>query len=290
MYHNQEIIDAVAVNGDRKSTSPPSAQTGSLCRTYSSWLDIVAGITLAGGLYFVAVAVLFALYGVAAGIWGLASGPPSHEQFERIFGSLGIAILITGFGGATGTVLTFWTAAVTAPVVGSFVKSLQLQVSLSSIGAVWGGTIGFLAVMPMTVAIVDQVNKSGGTLNVFGVVILGPGLATIAGQLGGAWGAKRALQNNERELPKQWPIEANSESKHLRFGIRHLLWITLWSSLLLALIRLSGAAFQYVLPPLAGWLAYQTATLFLGRRIARRIGPWWTRRRARRNSPMLWPR
>ena len=48
------------------------------------------------------------------------------------------------------------------------------------------------------------------------------------------------------------------------FGIRHLLVISVWISLLLTAIRLSGLDFVFVLSLLVGWSVYQAATLWIG--------------------------
>jgi hypothetical protein len=43
-----------------------------------------------------------------------------------------------------------------------------------------------------------------------------------------------------------------------------MLWIFVWFSLLLSVIRLSGIPFEFALPLLVGWLVYQAATLYCG--------------------------
>jgi hypothetical protein len=70
----------------------------------------------------------------------------------------------------------------------------------------------------------------------------------------------------------------------MRFQIRHLLWITVWVALMLMAIRFSGIAFELILPVLLGWLVYQAATLYVGGRLMRRIGPTWFPRKASRST------
>ena len=60
----------------------------------------------------------------------------------------------------------------------------------------------------------------------------------------------------------------------LQFRIHHLLWISVWLSVLLALIRLCGLPFEFTLPILVGWIVYQAATLWLGGKIVRRFRKW----------------
>jgi hypothetical protein len=56
-----------------------------------------------------------------------------------------------------------------------------------------------------------------------------------------------------------------------QFQIRHLLWITVWLSLLLSAIRLSGIPYGLMLQVLVLWLGFQMITLYLGSRILRRF-------------------
>ena len=54
------------------------------------------------------------------------------------------------------------------------------------------------------------------------------------------------------------------------------MWLIVWISLLLSVIRLSGIPFEYVLPLVAGWIVYQWLTLRVGWRLAQWLGPKWT--------------
>jgi hypothetical protein len=49
-----------------------------------------------------------------------------------------------------------------------------------------------------------------------------------------------------------------------RFRIIHLLWLSVWLSLLLAAIRLSGIPYELILPLLLVWTIYQAAILRVG--------------------------
>ena len=73
---------------------------------------------------------------------------------------------------------------------------------------------------------------------------------------------------------------ASSETHEprLQFRIHHLLWISVWCSLLLTAIRLGGIPFGYVLPLVAGWVVYQSATMWLGGKLVHTLADWRTRR------------
>jgi hypothetical protein len=138
-----------------------------------------------------------------------------------------------------------------------FSASLRLCGDIRLFGGAWGGLAGFVAVLPMALTLrPSEVPLLAALLS----LIVGPGLTTILGQIGGAWGARRSmpvLTNSayERavllasvERPSDAPSvrrisldEGNEgQTARLQFGIRHLLWITVWLSLLLTVIRLFG--------------------------------------------------
>ena len=133
---------------------------------------------------------------------------------------------------------------------------------------------------------------------------LGPGLATVLGQMGGAWGGRRSYMSTEQfyglttaatsdiiahrngEKPPQHPDTslANASDHRIRFGLRHMMWLIAWISLLLCLIRLSGIPFEYVLPLIAGWIVYQWITLRVGERLIKLVGPKWVAWRSLRST------
>ena len=59
-------------------------------------------------------------------------------------------------------------------------------------------------------------------------------------------------------------LDDGIDMPRFRFRTIHLLWLGVWLSLLLTVIRLSGIPFELILPILLVWLAYQVATLALG--------------------------
>jgi hypothetical protein len=144
------------------------------------------------------------------------------------------------------------------------------------LGAFWGGLVGFAAVLPFMFI--------GGIGNeIVTAIALGPALTTVIGQLGGAWGGRRALGRihwYERALARASveerlagvsrddtePLvdEPPQRPARFQFRIRHLMWTAVWLSIFLSLIRLLGIPFEYAMPALGGWFIYQAATLCLG--------------------------
>jgi hypothetical protein len=124
------------------------------------------------------------------------------------------------------------------------------------------------------------------------ILAVGPALATFLGQIGGAWGARRAAYYSRRvrfsaadvATPFDESVEnstphaiaapnASTREPRLQFRIVHVLWIFVWLSLLLSVIKLSGIPFEFVLPLLGGWIMFQLATL--------RVAEWLSQGRLR---------
>ena len=79
---------------------------------------------------------------------------------------------------------------------------------------------------------------------------------------------------NEMEVTAASGEDA-AASTRLQFRTIHMLWVGVWVSLLLTLIRLSGIPYELILPMLLGWGVFQAATLLAGTLLVRRFGPWW---------------
>ena len=127
----------------------------------------------------------------------------------------------------------------------------------------------------------DGVGNFGNLLIVLAV---GPGLATIFGQIGGAWGRRvspsRENGSAKRPCVRRSTFPAGSEvepsqreeataAEHrpwFQFGISTLLWVAVWISLLLSVIRLSGFDLAIASPILLAWLVFQAATLWASSR------------------------
>jgi hypothetical protein len=167
-----------------------------------------------------------------------------------------------------------------------FISSLDLRGSIVSLGAYCGGLVGFAAVLPFLMMVLVYEHSEGLWAGVL-LLAFGPCLTTVLGQLGGAWGGRRATQSSDKWYLEQLAIAhvpSNSvlaehvnvpsishelTQRRIQFGIRQLMWVAVWLSLLLSLIRLSGIPFAYMLPLVAGWLFYQAVTLWVGRQLLR---------------------
>jgi hypothetical protein len=199
-----------------------------------------------------------------------------------------------------------WTgvlSTMTLPVVLLFVRSLKLRGSLIRLGAFSGGLVGFIAALPMTLTLPRTLLRADfGEL--FVALALGPGLATLLGQIGGAWGGRRAWRSSEhfygltvaRAQSRTAPARGEPQlaetdeaaigpaDHRLQFGLRHMMWLIVWISVLLYVIRLSGIPFEYVLPLVAGWIVYQWITLRVGETLVRSLRPRWVAWRSGRST------
>jgi hypothetical protein len=145
--------------------------------------------------------------------------------------------------------------------------------------------------------------NSGETWGALVMFSVGPGVATVVGQIGGALGGRRAIWQLQAKMAARqslmefgWKPAIVLDECHLenvaseaafprvRFRIIHLLWIGVWLSLLLTLIRLSRVPYELILPLVVGWLIYQAATLAIGGWLVCRLGPWWRARRQTRST------
>jgi hypothetical protein len=255
------------------------------------------GIMLAGGAYPLIIAALFLAWFLGFVVVNLAQtslGPDAMELAVLPFFVAGYAVLAAVIGWMWFGLL----AMITLPVVYGVVRSLKLHGSLVTLGATSGGLVGFIAVLPLTLCL-PWINGPGDVWVFIVGLPLGPGLATVLGQAGGAWGGLRASQNlvyfygivaTSNSLQSDEVADAlRAESNHLaageckrhrQFGLRHMMWLIVWFSVLLSVIRLSGISFSYAIPLLAGWIVYQWITLRIGMRLIQRFGPWWIARRA----------
>jgi hypothetical protein len=263
--------------------------------------SICFGIMLAGAVYPMVVAVCL-LAGLVIHIVTNLAQFSSVDQVGALL-TFWLVILVYATGGALLSLM--WVGAVamiTLPITYLFVRSLKLHGSLVSLGAASGGVVGFIAVMPWTVSLPWIGGAGEFWLYVVGI-LLGPCLATVLGQLGGAWGGRRAAlhlanyygivatSNSDRAARIATELRAEtSESVERRggnswqFGIRHMMWLIVWFSLLLSVIRLSGVPFGFAIPLLAGWIVYQWFTLRVGARLWHWIGPKWAAKRALRST------
>ncbi|MEX2310393.1 MAG: hypothetical protein WD738_22695 [Pirellulales bacterium] len=284
-------IDAIAEQAGKSAINNPRSISGK--NVLVGWPNVAVGIILAGTAYPFVLAAIYVAIAIAFILWSQLTGSAGVPGFAPWFGALmGIAASST-IGGLIGLVWTSLVIVVTLPIVYFFAWSLNLRGNTIWLGAWYGGLVGFTAVLPfmLSLNIPDIQGEFGG---IAGAIALGPGLTTVLGQLGGAWGGKRAVRYLAAKVERHralialgWRTDPVSSAHEVllaieaanpprfQFGIRHLLWIAVWLSLLLSVIRLSGIPFEFVLPLLLGWLIYQSATLWIGWYLALRLGPWW---------------
>ena len=285
-------------------SEPPGAARIDLARavhqdlTSYSGPGIVFGIMLSGGAYPIILAAIYLIAALVFVTWSLTTGYPPGIGAAELVAVLVYVITGGAFCAFVGVIWAAIASALTMPVVYLFLKSLKIRGSLVGLGAACGGLVGFVALLPMLLSLPWTVGfDEAGVIAL--ILALGPGLTTILGQIGGAWGGRRAayfcgldtakaMAADSPELlsvtgwhaPEEIPGSPADEPR-LQFGIRHMLWIFVWLSLILSAIKLCRLPFEFVLPLLAGWFAYQLATLRIGFWLARRLGPWWAKRRRR---------
>jgi hypothetical protein len=259
---------------------------------------IVFGIMLSGGVYPVVLAAIYLIAVLVFISWCLTTGYPIGGGASDVVAVLIYLIVGSAIGSFVGVVWAAVASALTMPVVYLFLKSLKIRGSLVGLGAAYGGLVGFVAVLPVVLSLPWTVGLDEAWAIAI-IIALGPALTTILGQVGGAWGGRRAarfgrldiakaMAADSPELPSVMGWDATKESPdapasepRFQFGIRHMLWIVVWLSFILSAIKLCRLPFEFVLPLLAGWFVYQLATLRIGFWLARRLGPWWARHRCR---------
>ena len=252
--------------------------------TSYDWGPIALGISLAGGAYPLIFVAFYAVLGCLAVGYGLLTGDfadPS-ELIGLIFIPFMFAVF-TVYAVLAGIVWAALVSTLTLPVVFLFVRSLQLSGSILWLGAFCGGLAGFIAVLPAFL-IMTYVGLSDPVLSLCFFFAIGPAVTTILGQIGGAWGGRKSAERRNQQtgwkrrlastsgwIPPWFRTSADGiepeiagHQRRVRFRITHLLWISVWLSVLLTAIRLAGIPFEYMLPLLGGWLVFQAFTLYAG--------------------------
>jgi hypothetical protein len=264
------------------------------------WQSISLGILTAAAAYPVLIIFGYVAIGSVVFFWDQfqADSAPWHDAVQ-----MAMYAIIAAVGGAyvsviwTGIVVlfTFWIAQLV-------VWSLRLRVNPIWFGAVYGGLIGFIAALPVTLEF-SATASSGQDWSSLVMLALVPGIAIPLLQLGGAAGGRSAFDRaayavgvHRRLLAINWQpkvqraaLEAASRlatpaAAHFQFSIAHLLWIAAWVSLLLTVIRLSGVPHELIWPVLLGGLAYQAITLWLGALILPPFLAWRAARRKTRST------
>jgi hypothetical protein len=254
--------------------------------------SICYGIMYAGAAYPLAITALLLAWFILQVLMNIGQMSPANFVELTII-PLYIAIYAV-FVAGLGLIWTGVLSMITLPVVYLVVQSLKLHGNLIWLGAFAGGLVGFIAVLPFIMSLAWIAGPSE-LWHLLIAIPLGPGLATVFGQIGGAWGGWRASQNlasyygviatsnstMAADVASEVLVEANriaaaTQEPRWQFGLRHMMWLIVWLSLLLSAIRLSGFPFEYAVPLIAGWSVYHWLTLRVGRRLVQ-----WRRQKQR---------
>lgn len=258
------------------------------------WARIGLGIVFAGGAYPIVLSAVFSVSAAVAALWNMLI-QKDFAALAELFSTVFAVILFSIFGAYVGALWSGFVAVLTLPVVYLVVWSLDLRTSIVRIGAFAGGLVGFICVLPIMLGI-PWLDPNGDVWGFIVMLLVGPLLTTLLGQLGGAWGGSKSrdaagasdyLQRLIGAVPAGTPIGCSTVDgprPRFQFRIRHLLWVSVWLSLLLALIRVSGFPFELLLPVLVGWLLFQMALLWAGGFLLRWLIRWRERRQMYRST------
>jgi hypothetical protein len=244
-------------------------------RTSSAFSYILGGIALAGGLYPIVLALMLLLTVVGVEITAILSGSVGELREPHFWEAVFLVLEVLLICACMGTLWAGLVALCTLPVAFLFVRTLGVRVNVIRFGAVCGGTVGLLAVMPPLVCGDPMVDWPV----LIAWFVLGAVVATPLGQLGGAWGGSRVAT---QYWPEEGDRSAAAKQRWFQFGLKQLLWVSTWLGLMLAAIHLAGLPIEIILPLLAVWLVYQAATLWLGWLVICRLWPRWRAYRLRR--------
>lgn len=246
--------------------------------TWHGLLWVAFGICLAGAAYPVLIALGVAGFWATTNTYEIVFGAGEVLRATGVLGMLMPLAFGTLMYGLIGFIVSGITVAFVLPVYFLIVRSLDVPVHLAWLGGGCGGLVGFLAVLPLWLE--AGVNFDALWNNVLRVA-LGPRLSTIVGQVGGAWGGRRAKRFDRALIDADTtpaPVIASRPEELLegqlpkfQFGIRHLLWISLWLSILLTAMRLAGIPLEIALRGFGVWVIYQAAILYAGSRLANRL-------------------
>jgi hypothetical protein len=271
---DEEAIDRTVQRNCRKRYYDDLAGFG--------WFSISRGILFAAFLYPLAVTINVFLLFVVEVLFNV-------RTLQNIgHGEITFAVMIAvGFSivaGLASLILASMAAAATLPIIHLVVWSLKIRPNWVTLGAFAGGLVGFLAVLSLA-TLQPNAFDMRADVETFMTLWLGPGVATIVGQYGGAVGGRNACWRltaraaSRRSLIRLGSGRFRAEDTNaddddsmgssrpwIRFRTVHLLWVGVWLSLLLTAFRLSGVPNELILPVLLIWTIYQAATL--------RVGSW----------------
>lgn len=286
---SQPTVSAAELERQRRDALCPSEKADAIS---FDWARIGFGIALAGGFYPMVLAAILTTFAAVMFAWDVlfeGGAGMDYDEFIGITLSIGLYTILAAM---IGFLWSGVVAVLTLPVVYLIAWSLNLRASIVRVGAFAGGLVGFICVLPALLSVPWVRTSVGDVLEITATISLGPMLAIVAGQIGGAWGGHTSREFgptrtwHEVAQPALWSAssaghaEVSESPRRIQFGIRHLLWIAVWLSLLLTLIRICQIPYDLFLPLTLGWLAFQSAAMWVGGRLAR----WWMQRRERRRQ------
>lgn len=192
------------------------------------WTNVVVWISLSEAL------LPICMYSCAV-IYEVASTGQLGSSMEHFF-AMGIATLSVGF--TVFFAVNLMVAGFVSAIVGLVCKSLGIDVTNSVVAACTGGCVGLMVSLPFATA---------GLPALFLLT-----LATVLGQIGGAYGADRTFFAVD---------DPEGEPQSFRYGIKHLLIATFWLAILSAIIKTAGMATTQYLNFMGTWLIVQAAGL-----------------------------
>ena len=214
------------------------------------------GVLVAAHLYAVVFALLYGLL-----ILLLLGGPSfqtplphflaGEESFSRwtflaslLGGVFFLMVVLFAFYAAVSLLISF-----VFQITDLACKSLGGRPSATVFASFVGGLLGFLCTFPLVLEffVSPQASQNGFFLT----LLIGPILATLMGQIGGAWGAVFYE-------PTLYPA-----SRRFQFSLYQLLILTLGISLALALLRLTGLLASPLLVYGIAWGVCQAISLWM---------------------------
>ena len=244
---------AAEASQDSSDLSSNRQKADRLYQSQDGWF----GVLIASGLY----PWLIALYLL---INGMQSSPyPWGRSLLELIAGVAPFVLI---GGVLMFPYLFVMALCISTVfalVDKVCETLRLEPNIATFAAFTGGLIGFLAAFLTFTLSIEPVGISSIDFSVLMVdLFIGPGLTTLMGQIGGAWGT----MGHYREEPPR---------SRFQFNLRQMLILTAWVSVLLTLLRLTGLLTWLPMLILAIWVVYQAATLWVVLRLVKPLAAWW---------------
>ncbi len=188
------------------------------------WSNVVLWVSLAEALLPFCLLVLVTFYNVLIGTQ--TAGGLGHLLITAVM------TLCLGFTLVFATILIV--TGILSALIGFACKTLGIDVSNTRVGAFTGGCVGLLMALPFAGSGIPS--------------LLLLSVSTLLGQLGGAYGAWRTYYrvNHATEQPLQ-----------VRFGIKQLLILTIWFSVLMTILKLSGMTNESYLTFFGSWIALQ---------------------------------